>query len=85
VDTAYPELTAISRTKPLAVLEFGVVDDARTGDKGEWIGRRLASHSGRKVSRIKAISYWHESWVMTAQSPISGWIPHAVLSTVFAM
>jgi hypothetical protein len=63
MDAAYPELSAISGSKPLAVLEFGVVDDAATGDKAEWIKGALRANRAGRYPRIKAISYWHESWV----------------------
>jgi len=62
MDTVYPELAAISNEKPLAVLEYGVVDDPDTGDKPSWIHDALQSVRSGRYARIKAMSYWHEGW-----------------------
>lgn len=62
VDTAYPELAAISEKKPLAVLEYGVIDDPHTGDKAAWIHDALQSVRNGRYPRIVAMSYWHENW-----------------------
>jgi hypothetical protein len=62
MDTAYPELAAISKNRPLAVLEYGVVDDPKTGDKASWIHDALQSVKSGRYPRIKAMSYWHEDW-----------------------
>jgi hypothetical protein len=63
LDQVYPVLAAISATKPLAIFEFGVVDDPATGDKAEWISAALQAIESGRYPRIKAVSYWHESWV----------------------
>ena len=62
MDTAYLELAAISSEKPLAVLEYGVVDDPATGNKASWIYDALQSVRNGRYPRIKAMSYWHENW-----------------------
>jgi hypothetical protein len=62
MDTFYPELAAISKNRPLAVLEYGVVDDPKTGDKASWIHDALQSVKSGRYPRIKAMSYWHENW-----------------------
>ena len=62
MDTAYPELASLSNEKPLAVLEYGVVDDPETGDKASWIHDALQSVRNGRYPRIKAMSYWHENW-----------------------
>ena len=62
LDPAYSEFSAISTEKPLAVLEFGVVDDPELGDKATWIREALESIKSGRYPRIKAISYWHETW-----------------------
>jgi beta-mannanase len=62
MDAAYPELAAISKNKPLVVLEYGVVDDPKTGDKASWIHDALGSVRSGRYPRIRAMSYWHESW-----------------------
>ncbi len=61
-DDSYPEFSSISTEKPLAVLEFGVIDDSTTGNKAAWIQDALESIKNGKYPRIKAISYWHETW-----------------------
>lgn len=61
MDTTYPKLEAVSKTKPLAVMEYGVIE--RNGKKAEWIRDALESIKSGKYPRIKAICYWHESWI----------------------
>jgi beta-mannanase len=63
MDTFYPELAAISKNRPLAVLEYGVVDDPKTGDKASWIHDALQSVKSGRYPRIEAMSYWHENWL----------------------
>lgn len=62
LDGAYPELTAISDTKPLAVLEFGVVEQGIAENKAQWIRDALQAIKSNRYPRIKAISYWHSKW-----------------------
>lgn len=62
LDGSYLEFSAISTEKPLAILEFGVVDGSATGDKAAWIRDALESIKNGRYPRIKAISYWHETW-----------------------
>ena len=61
-DAIYPEFSAISTEKPLAILEFGVTEGSATGDKAAWIQDALESIKNGRYPRIKAISWWHESW-----------------------
>ncbi|RMD85296.1 MAG: beta-mannanase [Candidatus Dadabacteria bacterium] len=63
LDRAYPKLAALSSTKPLALLEFGV--DERLGEpdkKANWIKDALESLASGRYPRIRAVSYWHENW-----------------------
>ncbi len=62
LDGAYPELSSISLKKPLAVFEFGVLEDPSQGNKTAWIQDALQSIESGKYTRIKAISYWNEKW-----------------------
>ena len=62
LDGAYPELSTISLRKPLAVFEFGVLEDPSQGNKSAWIQGALQSIASVKYPRIKAISYWNEEW-----------------------
>ena len=56
---AYKALTEISNNKPLAIFEFGVVENER---KAEWIKAFFELMKTEKYSRIKGISYWHSNW-----------------------
>jgi len=62
MDDVYTEVSNISKNKPLALLEFGVVDGHKAEDKAEWIKDALDSLSSNRYPRIKAIGWWHESW-----------------------
>jgi beta-mannanase len=62
MDTAYPELAAISAEKPLAILEMGIVEDPSMGNKSVWIKDALEDIQSEKYPRIKALSYWNEKW-----------------------
>jgi hypothetical protein len=58
-DGPYKELSEISKTKPLAIIEFGVIEHPK---KPEWIKNFFNTIKSEKYSRIKAISYWHSIW-----------------------
>jgi beta-mannanase len=60
LDKAYPELASISNTKPLALFEFGILEDPQQGNKTKWISDALNSLESGRYPRIKAISYWNE-------------------------
>ncbi|MDQ6724439.1 MAG: hypothetical protein M3Z01_09290 [Thermoproteota archaeon] len=62
LDATYPELAAISSKKPLAVFEFGVLEDPTRGNKSAWLQDALDSIENGRYPRIKAISYWDEKW-----------------------
>ncbi len=62
LNDVYKEFASISKKKPLALLEFGVVEDPKSGDKAAWISNALKTIKNRKYRRFKAISYWHEKW-----------------------
>ncbi len=63
MDEVYSELTEISVNKPLAILEFGSIDNENDpGLKPMWIKSVLNSITSGLYPRIKAISYWHSSW-----------------------
>ncbi len=62
MDGCYSELSGISKTKPLAILEFGVIEDPEKGNKANWIQEALQTLIDGKYPRIKAISYWHSVW-----------------------
>ena len=60
LDHVYLELSAISLKKPLAIFEFGVLEDPPQGNKTAWIQDTLQSIQSGRYPRIKAISYWNE-------------------------
>ncbi len=52
----------ISNSKPFAVLEFGVTDNSRMGNKSEWLKDAFRTILNKKPIKFSAISYWHENW-----------------------
>lgn len=62
LEPAYRELTDLSSTKPLAVLEFGVADYLPNVNKALWIQSALYTVQQPEYSRIKAIGWWHSTW-----------------------
>jgi hypothetical protein len=61
MDVAYPEMVAMSPTKPLAILEYGAWETG-DGKKAQWITDALQSIKNNRYPRVKALSYWHEQW-----------------------
>lgn len=62
---AYTQLTSISDTKPIAVLEFGIADYLPNINKALWIQGALYTVSLPEFSRIKAIGWWNSTWKNT--------------------
>lgn len=60
--SAYWQMEKISKNKPLAIAEFGVVEDPKSGSKPEWIREAFETILSGMYPRIKAISYWHSSF-----------------------
>lgn len=61
-DGVYKELCEVSDTKPLTIVEFGVVEDAERGNKANWLKAAFDSFVSGRYPRIQAISYWHSRW-----------------------
>ncbi len=59
MDYTYPAIASISRSRPIAVLEFGVVENKH---KPAWIRAALADLKSGRYPRIKAVSWWHSNW-----------------------
>lgn len=59
MDDVYAELAEIDPQKPLAILEFGVVEHA---EKPSWIRNALSAIRDGRYPRVKAMSYWHSDW-----------------------
>lgn len=59
MDDAYAELSSIDPEKPIAVLEFGVVEHP---GKQNWIRGALQAITDGRYPKVKAVSYWHSDW-----------------------
>ena len=62
MEDAYPELEKISSIKPLAIFEFGVIENTEKFEKAEWIKGAFSSITSGKYPRIKAINWWHSNF-----------------------
>lgn len=61
----YDELVALTPNKPIAILEFGVADYLPNVSKSIWIQSALYTVQQPEFSRIKAIGWWHSTWINT--------------------
>jgi len=70
LNDAWNELSHISTAnKPIAVLEWGVVDYPSLGDKGQWISQAFQSvTTGSYAGKISAMSYWHENFMADGEN-----------------
>lgn len=59
MDDVYPAVAAISSNKPIAVLEFGIIEHE---GKPDWLRGALKDLSSGRYPRVKAMSYWHSNW-----------------------
>ncbi len=62
MDTAYPEAAAVSPSKPIALIEFGVAELPGSNNKALWIENALALLAAQKYPRVKGVGYWNEKW-----------------------
>jgi hypothetical protein len=62
LDEVYPKLTSLSPTKPIAILETGVIEE-RGHDKTAWIRAAYRALRTGRYPRVKAVVWWHERWV----------------------
>jgi len=53
---------AITSSKPIALLEFGVTDNHPQGSKSEWLNDAFATILSNPYIKFDAISPWHENW-----------------------
>jgi hypothetical protein len=68
MDECWDEVCKISSTgKPIAVLEWGVIDYPTANDKAKWINEAFNSikPGGKYFPKIKAMSCWHSSFGKT--------------------
>jgi hypothetical protein len=62
LDRRYEDITALSSSKPIAVLEYGHAEARRPARKAKWIRRAIHAVAAGRWPRIAALSYWHEAW-----------------------
>ncbi|HEY3250659.1 MAG TPA: glycosyl hydrolase, partial [Ignavibacteria bacterium] len=62
IQNVYTDLSSLSNTRPIAVLEFGVADYLPDVNKALWIQSALYTVQLPEFSRIKAIGWWHSTW-----------------------
>jgi hypothetical protein len=60
-DSPYARIRAISETRPLGLIEFGVTEDPEAGDKGAWIAEAFAAVRDGTYD-FDLVSWWHERW-----------------------
>jgi hypothetical protein len=58
----YIDIKAISGTKPIALLEFGVTDNHPNGNKTTWFNDAFSTILNNPYIKFSAISVWHENW-----------------------
>jgi len=70
MDAAYAEIAALSETKPIAVLEYGIIEDPFSAlRKADWITNALTAVKANRYPRVKAMAYWHESsWLSSGDN-----------------
>jgi hypothetical protein len=61
LDEVYPKLAALSPTKPIAVMETGVLEE-RGKDKAAWIRAAYRALRSGRYPRVKAVIWWQERW-----------------------
>ncbi|MBV2169029.1 MAG: glycoside hydrolase family 26 protein [Bdellovibrio sp.] len=62
-----PKIDAISKTKPLMISEYAVIEDPNNSKrKAKWISDALNFVMSAKIPRIRAATYWHAG----------GWLPN---------
>ncbi len=62
LDRVYPRIAALG-PQPIAALEFGAAEDPRRpAAKAHWITRAIGDVAAHRWPRIRAISYWNETW-----------------------
>ena len=68
LDEVYPKLAALSPTKPIAVLETGVIEE-QGKDKAAWIRAAYRALASGRYPRVKAAVWWHERWTNDDDRP----------------
>ena len=55
-------INEISSTKPIALMEFGVIENHPDGNKSSWYEDTFNTILNGDYINFKAISYWHDDW-----------------------
>ncbi len=58
----YKHISEIDPSKPFMVVEWGVAELPKKGNRAEWIREALTAMSSGKFPRLKAMVFWHERW-----------------------
>lgn len=58
---SYMKLGLVSISKPIAIFEFGTIEDT-SYKKSDWFKEVFDALKSEEFPRIKAISYWHSKW-----------------------
>jgi hypothetical protein len=67
-EPAYRALAAAAPGKPIALLEFGAIEEAGH-DKAAWVASALEDIASGRYPRLKAESYWHSDWTNDGGGP----------------
>jgi hypothetical protein len=67
-EPAYRALAAAAPGKPLALLEFGTIEDG-VHDKAAWIAAALHNVAVGRYPRLKAVAYWDANWSDDGRGP----------------
>ena len=70
-------IKAISSNKPLALLEFGVIENHPNGTKSDWLNNAFDTIEGSDYP-FQAISYWHDDWTGTGNGMIIDSLPKSL-------
>ena len=62
LEAHYADIKAISSTKPIALLEFGVTDNHPDGNKSAWLEDAYKTILSNPYLKFSAINPWHENW-----------------------
>ena len=67
LDDSWEEIASISNEKPIAILEWGVIEKGNPNKKANWIKNAIKTvvSGGKYFPKIKAMSYWHENFDQT--------------------
>lgn len=62
LEKKYKSIEVVRENKPLALLEFGVMENHSTGNKSEWLEDAFSTILSGNPLNIQAISYWNDTF-----------------------